>query len=65
MGEHPLLVGRRLYLCTPDRPDLAGFVAACVRGGVDLVQLREKRLEARPLLARAVVVAAVCRDLGV
>ena len=60
-----LLAGRRLYLCTPDRPDLAGFVAACVRGGVDVVQLREKHLEARPLLARAAVVAAVCRDAGV
>jgi thiamine-phosphate pyrophosphorylase len=59
------LAGRRLYLCTPDRPDLAAFVSACVRGGVDVVQLRDKSLEARPLLARAVELAAVCRDLGV
>ncbi|HVM02505.1 MAG TPA: thiamine phosphate synthase [Acidimicrobiales bacterium] len=59
------LGGRRLYLCTPDRPDLAAFVAACVRGGVDVVQLRDKRLEARPLLARARVVAEVCREAGV
>jgi len=56
---------RRLYLCTPDRPDLAPFLAACIDGGVDLVQLRDKHLEARPLLARARVAAAVCRDLGV
>ena len=35
-----------LYLCTPDRPDLADFVAACIAGGVDVVQLREKHLEA-------------------
>jgi thiamine-phosphate pyrophosphorylase len=62
---HPLLAGRRLYLCTPDRPDLPRFVAACVRGGVDLVQLREKELEARPLLVQARAVASVCRDLGV
>ena len=41
------LSGRRLYLCTPDRPDLADFVAACIAGGVDVVQLREKHLEAR------------------
>ena len=56
---------RRLYLCTPDRPDLAEFVAACIRGGVDIVQLREKGLEARPLLARARIVRDVCRDHGV
>ena len=62
---NPSLDGRRLYLCTPDRPDLEQFVAACVRGGVDVVQLREKGLEARPLLARARALRAVCHDLGV
>ena len=56
---------RRLYLCTPDRPDLAEFVAACIRGGVDLVQLRDKELDARPLLVRARVVRDVCREHGV
>ncbi|MGH9064469.1 MAG: thiamine phosphate synthase, partial [Acidimicrobiales bacterium] len=59
------LGGRRLYLCTPDRPDLAEFVAACVRGGVDVVQLRDKDLDARPLLARARLARAVCHDLGI
>lgn len=59
------LAGRRLYLCTPDRSDLAQFVAACIRGGVDIVQLREKHLEARALLARAAVVRDVCRHHGV
>ena len=52
---------RHLYLCTPDRPDLADFVAACIAGGVDVVQLRDKQLEARPLLERAAVVRDVCR----
>jgi thiamine-phosphate pyrophosphorylase len=56
---------RRLYLCTPDRPDLAHFVAACIGGGVDLVQLRDKHLDARPLLDRARLVRDVCRDHGV
>jgi thiamine-phosphate pyrophosphorylase len=56
---------RRLYLCTPDRPDLAAFVAACIGGGVDVVQLRDKRLDAKPLVARARIVRDVCRDLGV
>jgi thiamine-phosphate pyrophosphorylase len=59
------LAGRRLYLCTGDRPDLASFVAACIRGGVDLVQLRDKELDARPLLDRARVACQVCRDHGV
>lgn len=59
------LDGRRLYLCTPDRPDLERFVAACVRGGVDVVQLRDKTLDARPLLRRAGLARTVCRDLGV
>jgi thiamine-phosphate pyrophosphorylase len=54
-----------LYLCTPDRPDLADFVAACIRGGVDVVQLRDKHLEAKPLLERARVVRTVCTDAGV
>ena len=59
------LDGRRLYLCTPDRPDLAPFLEACLRGGVDVVQLRDKHLEARPLLGRARLAADVCRDFGV
>jgi thiamine-phosphate pyrophosphorylase len=62
---HGRLAGRRLSLCTPDRPDLADFLAACIRGGVDIVQLRDKRLDARPLLARAELAVRVCRDHGV
>jgi thiamine-phosphate pyrophosphorylase len=57
----PDLAARRLYLCTPDRRDLAPFVEQCIAGGVDVVQLREKHLEARALLARAQIVAEVCR----
>jgi thiamine-phosphate pyrophosphorylase len=59
------LSGRRLYLCTPDRVDLADFLTACIAGGVDVVQLREKHLEARPLLARACIAGDVCRAHGV
>ena len=65
MADGERLAGRRLYLCTPDRPDLASFLSDCIRGGVDIVQLRDKRLEARPLLARAAIAAGVCRDAGV
>ena len=54
-----------LYLCTPDRPDLAGFVAACIEGGVDIVQLREKHLESGDLLMRARALVELCRRHGV
>ena len=56
---------KRLYLCTPDRPDLEQFIEACIGGGVDLVQLRDKELEARPLIDRARLAAKVCRAHGV
>jgi thiamine-phosphate pyrophosphorylase len=59
------LSGRRLYLCTPDRPDLAEFLTACIRGGVDVVQLRDKELEAKALIVRARLAGSVCADLGV
>ncbi|MDQ3107138.1 MAG: thiamine phosphate synthase [Actinomycetota bacterium] len=56
---------RRLYLCTADRPDLADFLRACIAGGVDIVQLRDKVLDARPVLERAAVAQRVCADGGV
>jgi len=59
------LDGRRLYLCTADRPDLASFVAACIRGGVDVVQLRDKQLDALALLRRADIALSVCREANV
>lgn len=59
------LGGRRLYLCTPDRSDLVRFLTACIRGGVDMVQLRDKHLGARPLLERARLALEVCRDYDV
>jgi len=59
------LSGRRLYLCTADRPDLAVFLASCIRGGVDVVQLRDKVLDDRSLLARADVAKSVCSSFGV
>lgn len=41
------LADARLYLCTPDRPDLEDFLHAVLAGGVDVVQLRQKGHEAR------------------
>src|SRR3954468_422280 len=59
------IADRRLYLCTPDRPDLERFLDAAIRGGVDVVQLRDKQLDARPLLERARLARDVCRGLDV
>lgn len=62
---HVTLADRRLYLCTPDRPDLARFLEECIAGGVDMVQLRDKHLDARPLLERARLAGRVCAAAGV
>jgi thiamine-phosphate pyrophosphorylase len=59
------LAERRLYLCTPDRLDLESFVDACIRGGVDVVQLREKHLDDDVLVTRAAVACEVCHSHGV
>jgi thiamine-phosphate pyrophosphorylase len=61
-GDRFSLRRRRLLLCTPDRPDLERFVAACLEGGVDVVQLRDKTLDDRATLAAAAVLARVCAD---
>src|SRR3954452_7282614 len=50
----------RLYLCTGMRPDLAEFADAALAGGVDVLQLREKGLEAGPELAALAVLAEAC-----
>ena len=59
----------RLLLVTDPRPDLAARVEAAVRGGVDVVQLREKRAakerEAREkLLALAEELRRICARGG-
>jgi thiamine-phosphate pyrophosphorylase len=56
---------RRLYLCTPLRDRLEEFVAACLDGGVDVVQLREKHGDARDVLAAATELAELCRERSV
>lgn len=61
---HERLAGARLYLCTPDRPDLAAFIDAVCRNGVDVVQLREKALPDRALLERAAVARDAARAAG-
>jgi thiamine-phosphate pyrophosphorylase len=58
------LADARLYLCTGLRPDLAEFAEAALAGGVDVVQLREKHLEARDELAALAVLGEVCARHG-
>jgi thiamine-phosphate pyrophosphorylase len=58
------LADARLYLCTGLRPDLPEFLDAVLAGGVDVVQLREKHLEAGPEIEAAGVVADACRRHG-
>lgn len=55
----------RLYLVTPARPDLTAFLEAAVRGGVDLVQLREKDLRDGELLPVLEEAREATRRLGV
>jgi thiamine-phosphate pyrophosphorylase len=55
----------RLYLITPSRPDLPAFLEAAVRGGVDLVQLREKDLPDGKLLEVLEEAREATRRLGV
>ncbi|MCW2713265.1 MAG: thiamine phosphate synthase [Frankiales bacterium] len=58
------LARARLYLCTPSRPDLAEFLDAVLSGGVDVVQLREKGLEAKQEIALCEVMAAAAERHG-
>jgi thiamine-phosphate pyrophosphorylase len=57
----------RLYLCVDSRSrqgDLEPFLDAVLAGGVDIVQLREKGLEATDELAALEVFADACRRHG-
>jgi thiamine-phosphate pyrophosphorylase len=54
----------RLLLVTDPRPDLAARVAAAVRGGVDVVQLRDKRTSREELLPLAVELKEICERAG-
>ena len=46
-----MVEGRCLYLVTGLRPDLADLLEAAIRGGVDIVQIRDKDATDRELLA--------------
>ncbi len=61
------LAAARLYLCTDARQeqgDLPDFLDAVLAGGVDIVQLRQKGLEAREELGLLEVFRAACDRHG-
>ncbi|MER6583904.1 thiamine phosphate synthase [Nonomuraea sp. NPDC001023] len=63
----PSVSEARLYLCTDgrrDRGDLAEFLDSVLAGGVDIIQLREKGLEAREELALLEVFRDACDRHG-
>ncbi|WP_327085961.1 thiamine phosphate synthase [Nonomuraea sp. NBC_01738] len=63
----PSVSDARLYLCTDgrrERGDLAAFLDAVLANGVDIVQLREKGLEAREELALLEVFRDACDRHG-
>jgi thiamine-phosphate pyrophosphorylase len=61
------LAGARLYLCTDARKrqgDLPEFLDAVLGAGVDIVQLRDKGMEAGEELEHLAVLADACRRHG-
>lgn len=57
----------RLYLCTDAREatgDLAAFLDVVLPAGVDIVQLRQKGMEAKPELGALEIVAEACARHG-
>jgi thiamine-phosphate pyrophosphorylase len=58
-------VDSRLYLITAARPDIEAFLEAAVRGGVDIVQIRDKTLSDGDLLPVLQNAREVTRRLGV
>ncbi|MDX8051270.1 thiamine phosphate synthase [Lentzea sp. BCCO 10_0798] len=58
------LADATLYLCTPNRPDLAEFADAVLAGGVDIIQLRDKSLEAKQEIEAIEVLAEATERHG-
>ena len=56
-----MIEDRRLYLVTGLRPHLADLLEAAIRGGVDIVQIRDKRATDRELLAALEIAREVTR----
>lgn len=64
MNLRDRLQNARLLLVTDPRPDLALRIAAAVRGGVDIVQLREKRAPREEVFPLAAELKEICEQAG-
>jgi thiamine-phosphate pyrophosphorylase len=64
MKPRARLQNARLLLVTDPRPELASRVEAAVRGGVDVVQLRDKRSSRKELLPLAAELKEICEEAG-
>ncbi|MFC8304397.1 thiamine phosphate synthase [Specibacter sp. NPDC057265] len=63
----PQLAAARLYLCTDARTrqgDFADFLRAAYAGGVDIIQLRDKSIEAAEELELLAVLRSVAEESG-
>lgn len=63
----PSVASARLYLCTDSRTkqgDFADFVRAAYTGGVDIIQLRDKSIEAAEELELLAVLRSVAEETG-
>lgn len=59
------LAARHLYLCVGQRDDMASFLPAVLRGGVDVVQLREKTRPMTEQLETARQMRSICHEFNV
>lgn len=59
------LSSRNLYLCTPVREDLAEFVTSVLKGGVDIVQIRDKTADAKTIIQYSREIRKITNDFGV
>lgn len=59
------LAHRRLYLCVGLRDDMSTFLPAVLRGGVSVVQIREKAATREAIAQGAALMQKVCREFDV
>lgn len=67
LSTAPGITSARLYLCTDarkERGDFADFLRAAYAGGVDIIQLRDKNIDAAEELELLGVLRAVAKEFG-
>ena len=68
MRQHSVLqqdvLKRKLYLCTPLLNNMETFVENCIKGGVGIVQLRDKSLTDSELIDASFKIKPICAKFG-